>query len=171
MSRRLLQRLAALIALAIALVVPLGSSGVAHAAIVLTCESHPVTLMPREWLPEAVPDACAAPAPADEGDDASRVAAMCDDRGASMVAPPLVRPVADARIDAACHGDDLSAPAFGPGPKHAPLAGPGFALADAGLPGDALLVPPASSELAPPYLAAVGAARAGFARTIEHPPR
>lgn len=102
----------------------------------------------------------------------SRVAAMCSEYGASMVAPGRVLPVVDARLDAApgC-GSDVSAPVAGPGPDDVPIGPPAFALADHGVLAGGLAVPPASFTLAPPFTPLPGGPRAGVKHGIEHPPR
>lgn len=189
MERSLTQRLsrlslsmrlaAALLAFALALLVP----GVARATLVPACESHQITRMPVEWLVdrrEPAPDACTSVERVSERVDHaedeltdSRVAAMCDGRGASMVAPPLVRAIVDARIDAPACSLDLAdaAPVARPGHGHTPLGAPAFALAQhAVLDAEAVVAPP-SSELAPPYPAIPGEARAGVRLRIDHPPR
>lgn len=146
------------------------------AAILPTCDSRELSPIPAEWLaPPLLADMVACtlgelPAGDDLGD--GRVAAMCDDRGASMVAPPLVHAIADARIDAApgCL-PELTGPCVGPSPDHAPLGAPAFAVLDLASLGDALSIPPAPSELGPPFVVTAGAARAGVKHRIDHPPR
>ena len=176
---RLLKRLLVCFAFAAAFVVP----AIARAAFIPECEAHDqVTRLPAEWapaIPSALPpDECPAPpsavAPslgADELGD-SRVPAMCDDRGASVIAPQRILPITDARIEAVpgC-GTDASAPVIGPGPKHPPLAGAAPALVEhASL--DALSLLPATwSELAPAFPPVTGGPRCGFAPGIDHPPR
>lgn len=152
----------------------------ARAAILPACENHPVTPMPAEWLaalaqtdaPQQT-DACVT-ADMTRGDDFgdSRVAAMCDDRGASVVAPPRLLPIADARIEAGSScGADLAAPACSPGHQDMPLGPPAFALAEQGVLGESILVPSAPSELGPAFPMIVDPALRGVARDIEHPPR
>lgn len=147
----------------------------AAAAMLPTCESHELSRMPIEWLAalKPAPSSCSIGEIA-VGDDLgdARVAAMCDERGASMVAPPLVHPVADARIDAArgCL-PELSMPRVGPGSEEAPVGPPVFAVADQANLGAAELIFPAPSELGPPFVRVAGAARSGVERDIDHPPR
>lgn len=182
MGRPLIQRLLVLLAFATALL----STSAARATLVPACESHQITRMPVEWLVdrEPTPDACTSGervgdvgerlGNADELAD-SRVAAMCDERGASAVAPSLVRPIVDARIDAIPGGCSIditnAAPVARRGSEHAPLGAQAFALAQGAMIDAQALVPPASSEFAPPYPAAPGQGRAGIRRGIDHPPR
>ena len=179
---------AALLAFALALLVP----SLARATLVPACESHQLTRMPVEWLldrdgdhdrREPAPDACSSvervERVTERGDRAedeltdSRVAAMCDGRGASMVAPPLVRAIVDARIDAPACSLDLAdaAPVARPGREHTPLGAPAFALAQHAVLDAETVVAPPCSELAPPYPAIPGEARAGVRLRIDHPPR
>jgi hypothetical protein len=191
MGRPLLQRLLVLRSLAMVLATAfLLSASSARAAIVPACENHQLTRMPVEWLVafEVASNAAGAGATADtctpggerepragDADEISdsRVAAMCDGRGASVVAPPLVRPVADARIDAAygCSLDFTSSMSGAAAPDDAPLFAPAFALAQPATLDGELLIMPRWSELGPPYPAARGAASAGIRRGIDHPPR
>lgn len=179
---RVVHTLVVCLAFAATLLVPLA----ARAAFVPACESH-------EWSGEraAFPstvalgsaetaDACSAvrDRPADDDDAldavAARVAAMCDARGASIVAPQRVLPIADARIDPApgsgC-GFDVSAPHVGPSPDDAPAAVAAHALAEHATLDVLALVPPASSALLPAYPPVLGAARPGHVRGVDHPPR
>jgi hypothetical protein len=176
MLSRTLQRLVTLLAFTAAVLVPLLMPAIAHAGLLPACESHELTAMPAEWLPKPpapAPEACSIgeiPVDADPGD--VRVAAMCDEHGASVVAPPRVHSVADDRIDAAAGcGSKLSAPLCGPEPKEAPASAPGFALAEHALLGGAVVVPPVWYELAPPFPAVAGAPRTGVKQRIDHPPR
>src|SRR5262245_59502416 len=123
MLSRNLQRLVAWLAFTAALLLPVLLPGLARAAILPACESHEVTRTPPEWLapaPIILPDACSIGEIAvgeDLGD--ARVAAMCSDTGASVVAPPRLVPVVDARIDVApgCAPEMASAPvSIGAGP-------------------------------------------------------
>jgi hypothetical protein len=185
---RLLQRLAVVLVFAgVFLAITLAPS-MARAALLPTCEHDAVTRIPVEWLPVApsmvppVADTCTLPpvapvpppgsgAAAEEQGD-SRVPAMCDARGASAIAPQRVLPISDARIEAApgC-GSDPSAPVVGPGPRHSPSAGAAPALADHAVLDGASLVPPAASELAPPYPPITGGPRVAHPPGIDHPPR
>lgn len=180
-----LKRVIKWLAFAAALVISFAPRA-ASAAILPACENHPLTRMPVEWLGAAAAiaqlDACIAGAAnaggdalrdaarEDEGD--SRVAAMCDDRGASVIAPARVLPVVDARIDApsSC-GTNTAGPSCAPAPDDAPLGSTPFALMELGLLSGESLVPPATSELGPPYSTVDGSPLAGVKRGVEHPPR
>jgi hypothetical protein len=186
---RFFQRLGVWLAFAIALVVPLLFATTARAALLPACDARELlTRMPAEWMPpaagagaDAAPaeDACApqvgldgSKAEEDWGD--VRVAAMCDARGASVIAPPRILPVADVRIEAVsgCAADP-SAPlsALRSGSRNAPVAAAAPALAEHAVLDVATLVPPASSELGPPFPKVPGGPRSGVARGIDHPPR
>ncbi len=155
---------------------------IARATLLPACEGHDqMTRMPAEWAAPTPTllqpkDACdagapeAKPAQEDLGD--TRVAAMCDERGASVIAPPRILPMTDARIEAApgC-GFDPSNPVASPGPQHGPVASASPALAEHAVLDGMPLVPPASSEPAPPFPPIAGGARTGFHRGIDHPPR
>lgn len=177
MLSRNLQRLGKWIAFVATFIVPawvLFAPGLARAAILPACENYELSRAPVEWaVPTILPDACTLGGieiDDDLGD--MTVPAMCSENGASMVAPGRVLPVVDARIDAApgC-GAKLSAPAIGPAPNEAPAAAPAFAVVDHAVLGAGVLVPPAASELAPPFVVVPGAPRAGVKHEIEHPPR
>jgi len=176
---RILQRL--VLFFAGALLVPAR----AWAALLPACEAHdPTTRIPADWMPDhqaAVPpvagggEACAAlpPKASDAADDVDvRIAAMCDARGASIVAPQRILPVGDARIEATPGGGtELGPPVIGPHRDHAPVASAAPALAQHAVLDAAVLVPPASSELAPPFPPVTGETRSGFAPGVDHPPR
>jgi hypothetical protein len=177
MLPRVAQRLVTWLAFAVAVLVPLLAPSVARAALA-TCESRdPSTasteLTPVEWVPAPPPgpEACSPHDGAEELGDA-RVAAMCDDRAASVVAPPLVRGVGDARIDAArgC-GIDSASVAIGPGSDEAPATAPAFALVDHAVLGSGDLVPPAPLSLALVFPEGQATGPAGVRQGIDHPPR
>jgi hypothetical protein len=192
---RFFQRLGTWIALAVALVVPLLLATSAEAALLPACEARDViTRMPAEWMPAAAvatadepgapaEDACTPQAGHEPGHDGSkaeedwgdvRVAAMCDARGASVIAPARILPVADARIEAVpgCAADH-SAPlaALRSGSRSSPVAAAAPALVEHAVLDVADLVPPASSELGPPFPPVRGGPRSGVAPGIDHPPR
>jgi len=160
---------------------------IARAALIPTCEHDAVTRIPVEWMPvtPSFPstDECTPPAGAGDSGSAGgaapaedqgdlRVPAMCDERGASAIAPQRIHPVSDDRIEAAAGcGGDQSASVVGPGQRHAPPAGAAVALADHAVLGATCLVPPATSELAPPYPPVTGRVLPPHARGIDHPPR
>jgi hypothetical protein len=176
MLRRLVTPLLVCLVLAVALLVPLR----AHAAILPACENRellslapppaPSILLvdqPGEPAPVA---ACEAPSGEPEGD--SKVAPMCDPRGASIIAPPRIHPVNDDRIEASPSCElELTIARIGPGPRDSSSILFGAALAAYATLGDSALVPPACSELAPDYPPAEGKARSGVARDVYHPPR
>jgi hypothetical protein len=177
---RLLQRLLVWLAFAGAFLAPM----LARAALIPTCDAHDqLSRMPAPTDADAAdagpPAACsfaalAAQAAADEELGDPRAAAMCDPRGASILAPQRVLPIADARLDAVpCHdgADDGSAPTIGAGSDHPPLSGPTVALAQHAVLDTALLIPPPGEEPAPPFPPAPGGPRAGFDKGIDHPPR
>ncbi|APR80298.1 Hypothetical protein A7982_05645 [Minicystis rosea] len=178
MASRNLQRLSRWLAFAATLLVPvvvLLAPRLAFAALLPACESHEVTPTPPEWLamPTILPDSCTlGEIRNDEDPGDPRVAAMCSESGASVVAPPRVVPIVDARIEASsgCTGE-ISAPVCGPSSHDTPLGQPAFAVLDHAMLGDGLLIPPATSELAPPFRAAAGMPRAGVKHAVEHPPR
>jgi hypothetical protein len=171
---RVVHALVVCLAFAATLLVPL----VARAAFLPACESHEWSGERTAFLPIVAlgapegADACSTVRDADDEAIDVRVAAMCDARGASIVAPPRILPVADARIDAVpgC-GFDLSAPHCGPSPDHTPAAVAAHALAQHATLDVLAQVPPAPSALLPAYPPVAGGARPGHARGVDHPPR
>jgi hypothetical protein len=174
---KVLQRLVVWLAFALVTLVP----ALARAALVPACEHDPLTRMPVEWLRpvqqhehehEHESDACtlrAAVPQEDLGD--VRVAAMCDDRGASVIAPPRILPIGDARIEAAPCSVDLTGPFAGPGTPHAPSLVGGPALAEHAVLDGSGVIPEASCEVSPAFPPVAGGPRVGFGRGIDHPPR
>jgi hypothetical protein len=176
MQRRVVQSLLVCIALAVAFFVPLR----ARAAILPACDNRelislapppsPLLLLADAPAEPAASAACSAPLLEPEGD--TKLAPMCDPRGASMVAPPRVHPVNDDRIEAAPSCElSISSPVIGPSPRspspsHVSLALPEHAMLDG-----SALVARAPSEPAPAYLPVRGEARAGIERGVYHPPR
>jgi hypothetical protein len=165
---------------ALALLAP----ALARAALIPACETHDqLTRMPVEWIVKTPPpspaESCdagtpvAAPTPEEIGDP--RVPPMCDERGACVVAPPRILPVADDRIEASPTGSgcasDASAPALRPGSGHAPTPNASPALADHAVLDAMPLVPEASSELAQPFPPVAGGPCLGHVRGIDRPPR
>ncbi|MDC3958664.1 hypothetical protein [Polyangium jinanense] len=150
----------------------------AYAAIVPACEDDASSSLgpaPRAAQPESE-DAvdCTAPptsiGPSDEVDP--QIAAMCDERGATAVAPGRIHPMTDARIDAgvSCDGTD-----FGPalGPSHGeqnPIASFVATVPDAMLSASFDLRPAFAVEL-PAYPPVEGAPLRGVRREIDRPPR
>lgn len=173
MQRPALQRIVVWLAFAAALLVPLS----ARAAFIPACENREVASV---MLPPPVEDdadalaaaACtAAVKHADDSVDDSKVAALCDPRGASMIAPPRIFPMTDARIDAPrkC-GAELSSPMAGPAPDDSPASGGGQVLAEHAVIAMPEILPPAPSDDAPPFAAVPGAPRAGVKRGVDRPP-
>jgi hypothetical protein len=156
-----------------ALIVP----ALARAALVPTCDAHEqltrIAVDEGGKLPAPPDEACNLPALMAVADDLGdlRVAAMCDARGASVIAPQRVLPIADDRIDAGSSCEDRSAPVIGPGPRHGPAASPSPALADHAVLGAVVPVLPASYTPAPPFSPVAGGPRSGFPPGVEHPPR
>lgn len=185
MSRHLLQRLAVFAAFAVAMLVPLLLSGSAQAAILPLCEVEAATLMPR--LPAVLPLAFAAATAAEDAatpcgdpsaddDDANvdpKIAAFCDARGASAIAPPRILNINDARIEAApgCARLDTSTPKLGPSPRDGYAARTIALLLDPAAVDPATLIHPASSELLPAYAPVTDVSLPGIEQAVYHPPR
>ena len=180
MSRHLLQRLAVWTAFAVALLFPL----TAGAAILPLCEVDAATVMPR--VPSPSPLAFAAegePTPScdqlsrlnvadDEGID-PKIAAFCDARGASAIAPQRIVPISDARIEAtpSCARLDTSSRTIARSPRDGVTAGAAaLALDPASLDASAM-IHPASSELLPDYAPVTDVDCSGIEQAVYHPPR
>jgi hypothetical protein len=183
MSRHLLQRLAVWTAFAVAFLFPLLSSRTAGAAILPLCEVDSATVMPR--APQPSPIAFAANddpscdelsrlnAAADDDGVDPKIAAYCDARGASAIAPQRIAPITDARIEATpgCARLDSSTQTIAPSPHDGVAAGSAaLALDPAALDPSAMILP-ASSELLPDYAPVTDVDAAGIQRSIYHPPR
>lgn len=194
MSRHLLQRFVVWAAFAVALLIPLS----ARAAILPLCEVDAMTMTPRapltllEAKAAALPFAFAAAeevaspcgelavgttgaaATADDADAVDpKIAAFCDARGASAVAPQRILPINDARIDApsSCAHLDTSTPTIWSSPRDGLTAGLAALLLDPASVDASAMVYPASSSLLPAYAPVTGAEHAGVLRSIDHPPR
>lgn len=185
MSRHLLQRFAVWTAFAVALLFPLSAS----AAILPLCEVDAATMMPRlPAAPAPIPLAFAAAeevatpcseltAAAEGSDDAvvdSKIAAFCDARGASAIAPQRIVPVTDARIEAtpSCARLDASTSQTIAPSSHDGYATSGAALLlDPAALGAGTMILPASSELLPAYAPVLDAELTGVERSVYHPPR
>jgi len=166
MPRRAVQLVLVWVAMAMVLLVP----AFARAAIVPACESYEFSGMPR---PEPRPESLCTPVSGpDEAQGDFKVAPMCDERGASAVAPPYASPVSDARIEASAHCDlGSSAPHIGPSPKHpSPIAELSFALEPAVLAAE-MLFSPLQTEPLPAYPPVLGEARPGIQQSVFRPPR
>ncbi len=185
MSRHLLQRFAVWTAFAVALLIPLLVSRSAHAAILPLCEVDAVSMMPRvPAAPAALPLAFAeepltpcnelSAAGSNEEDVVdSKIAAFCDARGASAIAPQRIHPINDARIDAtpSCARLDSSSPTIAPSPHEGLPVGSAALLLDPAALGAATMIPPAASELLPAYAPVTDAECSGIEQAVYHPPR
>ncbi len=169
MTYRHLQRLSALIALAMALLVPAR----AWAALLPACENREVaTQQPRvDDAERDVASLCNEGNAEDEVGD-SKVPALCDPRGASIIAPPRIHPIIDARIESGVRcGVTITTPMLSTGTDDGTSA-----IAQVAMPGHAVvadeeMVPAPSYELAPDFTPPDGRALAGVARSVYHPPR
>lgn len=114
---------------------------------------------------------CQAPAASPDEQDL-QVAAMCDVRAATVVAPNRVRPMSDARIDAvdSCdgiqHGPFASAPGSNPA-----IDGLTWAFVEPAVLTDSTTIRPQIYIELPSMFVDPGAPRPGFDREIFHPPR
>lgn len=98
------------------------------------------------------------------------VAAMCDVRGASVVAPPRIVPVHDARIEAARSCFTLkSAPSFNPSPDDAPASPNAVAIEPVALVSSMRV--PAADFIVLAFAVHHDGPREGFTPTFERPPR
>jgi hypothetical protein len=181
MSRHLLQRFAVWTAFAVALLFPLTAS----AAILPLCEVDAATVMPRAPLPSPLAFAAAeeptpacdqlAAAGANDDDDAvdPKIAAFCDARGASAIAPQRIVPISDARIEAvpSCSRLDLSTQTIAPSPRDGLAAGPAAMLLDPAAIDPSAMIFPASSELLPDYAPVTDVGCSGIEQAVYHPPR
>ncbi len=184
MSRHLLQRFAVWTAFAVALLFPLTAS----AAILPLCEVDAATMMPRApAAPPQIPLAFAAAeepsspcselsAAAADSDDAvvdSKIAAFCDARGASAIAPQRILPINDGRIEAtpSCARLDSSGQTIAPSSQDGHATGGAALLLDPAALGAAALIPPAASELLPAYAPVLDAEHTGIEQAVYHPPR
>jgi hypothetical protein len=170
MQRRVVQSLLVCIALALALLVPVR----ARAAILPACDNRElISLAPVFADAPAEPVTAECDAPLMEPED-SKVAAMCDLRGASMIAPPRVHPINDDRIEAgpSCErSSSSSSPMIGPSPRDSSAIHVSLALIEHATLDSSALFPRALSEPAPAYLPVRGEARAGIEPGVYHPPR
>ena len=140
------------------------------AAILPACEND------EAWsiAPAAEPAVEASCEDALAGDDIdnSRAAPICDVRGASAVAPPRIRRVADVRFERSrdCdHKDSLRA-AVSPGRGDPPAQAPDTLAERVVLPTVDVVGPPAESHLIVPLAPADGP-REGVRHDVYHPPR
>ena len=142
----------------------------AYAAIVPVCDDGG-SAGASPAVPPNPPVDCAAPLdPLDEHDP--EIAAMCDERGATAVAPGRIHPMTDARIDAvvSCDGKDLG-PSLGPSHgKESPAASSFATVPDVTLSTSFDLRPAFAVEL-PAFPPVEGAPLRGVHREIDRPPR
>lgn len=169
MTYRHLQRLSALIALAMALLVPVR----AWAALIPACENREVaTVLPREDEAERVDSTLCNDGNAEDEVGDSKVPALCDPRGASIIAPPRIHAIIDARIESGARcGVTITTPMIGPGPDDGSAAGALVAMPGHAVIPEGALVPAPSYELAPDFTPPEGGALPGVRRPIDHPPR
>lgn len=153
-----------LLAFAVGVLLPLRAS----ATILPLCELQPIASTVT-----APPEPTCELGGADDDDlgDTSS-APMCDLRGASVVAPPQIFPVNDARIEAGPHGcsASVSSPSLSPLPQESPVP---VSAASTDVTTLAVLVPlpPPTDCITIDFVADGGRARAGMARSVYHPPR
>jgi hypothetical protein len=183
MSRHLLQRFVAWTAFAVALLFPLAAS----AAILPMCEVDSATVMPRAPVAVAPLLAIGADEPTPSCDQLSRlngaddddvvdpkIAAFCDARGASAIAPQRIVPINnDARIDAApaCARVDISTPTVAASSHDGLATGSAAVLLDPAALDPSAMIHPASSELLPAYAPVLDVECSGVERSVYHPPR
>ena len=173
MGRRTIQCLLVCLAFAAAILVPLR----VQAAILPACENRELATMVSPPEPSVRYDSdelsrALSCSTEQEATGEIKVAAMCDARGASAIAPPRILGVSDARIETvpSCTLQG-SAPMIGPGPKDPPSIGMPLAFYDQAAVVINALVYPALSELLPPYALSEGSARQGIEHGIFRPPR
>jgi hypothetical protein len=147
----------------------------ARAAIVPVCDAdawsgHAAVIAP-EIAPERAVVDCAVPGDPDEDGD-PQIAAMCDARGASAVAPGRIHPMTDARIDAvvSCDGKHFGPQLGPPQGQEGQSTSPFTAVADVMLTVSVDLRPVWVDEVSS-YPPVEGAPRRGVRREIDHPPR
>jgi hypothetical protein len=114
----------------------------------------------------------AANAADDDGVD-PKIAAYCDARGASAIAPQRIAPIADGRIEAtpSCARLDTSTTTIAPSPHDGLATGSAALALDPAALDPSAMIHPASSELLPDYAPVTSADCAGIQRSIYHPPR
>lgn len=159
--RALFARVVGAVVFALAMLVPFRAS----AAIVPACEVDMESRVPATRLESSCDG---------EGGDHSvdSVAApMCGEQGVSVLAPPRLLPIADARIEArsACGSVELG-PSIGPQTGDPPALS-GSATLERAMLDTAFVVPPAPLLELAGLPEPTGGPRPGFADTIYHPPR
>lgn len=141
------------------------------AAILPACENDYASHVPAPSPPDEE-DACESAAARGDDIDNSRVAPICDSRGASAVAPPRIRGVPDIRFEASrpCNGTDELRTAVSPGRGDPPAQPPEATFERGVLPTLDVVGPPVESTLIDP-LAVTDGPREGVRHGIYHPPR
>jgi hypothetical protein len=144
------------------------------AAIIPVCDGDAVS----GWAPvaPALPsdpsstDAC--PSSAAASDEVEpHVAAMCDARAATVVAPNRIHPMSDARIDAVlCNGIDHGPFASAPSNNFS-IDGLSWVNVDPAMLIEPLFVRPQIYFELPPMFVVAGEPRSGYGRKVYHPPR
>jgi hypothetical protein len=150
-----------LLAVAVGVLVPLRAS----ATILPLCELQPAASM----MPEPTCETTAADD--DDGGDPS-IAPMCDLRGASVVAPPQIFAVDDARIEAgrrSCSDQGIAA-ALSPLPRESPVP-PSAASTDVTTLAALLPLPPPADSITIDFVADGETPSDGVSRSVYHPPR
>jgi hypothetical protein len=102
----------------------------------------------------------------------SHVAAMCDARAATVIAPNRIHPMSDGRIDAvvSCDGMQHGPFASSPNGNHY-VDGLSWANVDPAMLTEPVMVRPRIYIELPPAFVDSGSPRVGFDREIYHPPR
>jgi hypothetical protein len=156
----------------------------ARAAILPLCEVDAATVMPRAPAPpllafvaveEPTPscEELSAAAAADDDTVDPKIAAFCDARGASAVAPQRIAPINDARIEATppCARLDSSTQTIAPSHRDGLARGSAAMLLDPAALDAGTMIHPAASELLPAYAPVTDVDRAGIEQAVYHPPR
>ncbi|HSO00631.1 MAG TPA: hypothetical protein VLS89_20205 [Candidatus Nanopelagicales bacterium] len=169
MVRSSLQRFVAFVAFALGICLPFQAS----AAILVLCEEDAMTLVPAQAQAQEANVSAACDENGDEEIGGGHAAPLCDPRGASVVAPPRIHAIADARIEAApsCGGSEMGT-AIGPSSQDPTQAGELGNAAPQGVLVPEMALPSRTEGDAPSAPTAVdGGPLAGFEHGIDHPPR
>ena len=143
------------------------------AAIVPACEADFVSQMAALQEEAETPEgSCDAGAAGADDIDNSRVAPMCDARGASAIAPPRIRNVNDVRFERQrpCEGGETVRAAVSPNRGDPPVHTPDAVVERAVMPSLELFVPAGEAQEIDP-LARTDGPRAGVRSDVYHPPR
>jgi len=148
----------------------------AFATIIPVCDGDAFSGVPTlGQTPAETPPVDCTPAQApSEGEDVDpQVAAMCDARGATVLAPDRIHPETDARIDiGSCEGNpSLHGPMLGPSHNDGGPLASSFVMTQDAVLTNSLQIRPALFDELPSYLPVTGAPQAGFDIEIFHPPR